>query len=222
MCLTRKACKCRTVWCACLSITATKPRLLPRYASRLSCCLLSDHRVANSSSGDTSARGSLKGFEGSSDWGLHQAQQKIRELSVTIRMKEDLIKELVKTGIHPHYPFINWTFSKQSLVSVFFRSIVNLCLCFVVIFSGKDAQALNRQYSHKITALESEAVQARQELQEAQRQLQDLERQEREISTTDNTRAQECRRKIAAAQSKVKVWLSYLLILNNTSAIESC
>uniref|UniRef100_G3PTT9 Kinesin family member 7 n=1 Tax=Gasterosteus aculeatus aculeatus TaxID=481459 RepID=G3PTT9_GASAC len=106
-------------------------------------------------------------FEGVSELGLLQAQQKIRELSLTIRMKEELIKELVKTG--------------------------------------KDAQALNKQYSHKITALESEAVQARQELQEAQRQLQDLERQEREISTTDKTRAQECRRKIAAAQSKVQV-----------------
>lgn len=78
------------------------------------------------------------------------------------------------------------------------------------IFLGKDAQALNKEYSHKITALESEAVQARQELQEAQRQLQDLERQEREISATDKTRAQECRRKIAAAQSKVQVWLSHL------------
>lgn len=110
---------------------------------------------------------SLRSFEGVSEWGLLQAQQKIRELSVTIRMKEELIKELVKTG--------------------------------------KDAQALNKQYSHKITALESEAVQARQELQEAQRQLQDLERQEREISATDKTRAQECRRKIAAAQSKVQV-----------------
>nr|XP_019954441.1 PREDICTED: kinesin-like protein KIF7 isoform X1 [Paralichthys olivaceus]XP_019954442.1 PREDICTED: kinesin-like protein KIF7 isoform X1 [Paralichthys olivaceus] len=124
-------------------------------------------KASNSSSGDTSARESLKSFEGVSEWGLLQAQQKIRELSVTIRMKEELIKELVKTG--------------------------------------KDAQALNRQYSHKITALESEAVQARQEMQEAQRQLQDLERQEREISVTDNTRAQECRRKIAAAQSKVQV-----------------
>uniref|UniRef100_A0AAX7VCI5 Kinesin motor domain-containing protein n=1 Tax=Astatotilapia calliptera TaxID=8154 RepID=A0AAX7VCI5_ASTCA len=110
---------------------------------------------------------SLKSFEGVSEWGLLQAQQKIREFSVTIRMKEELIKELVKTG--------------------------------------KDAQALNKQYSHKITALEGEAVQARQELQEAQRQLQDLERQEREISITDKTRAQECRRKIAAAQSKVQV-----------------
>ena len=76
-------------------------------------------------------------------------------------------------------------------------------LCLFIL--GKDAQALNKQYSHKITALESEAVQARQELQEAQRQLQDLERQEREISATDKSRAQECRRKIAAAQSKVQV-----------------
>uniref|UniRef100_A0A3Q0R4X4 Kinesin family member 7 n=1 Tax=Amphilophus citrinellus TaxID=61819 RepID=A0A3Q0R4X4_AMPCI len=125
-------------------------------------CSLSNFSVANSSSGE-----SLKSFEGVSEWGLLQAQQKIRELSVTIRMKEELIKELVKTG--------------------------------------KDAQALNKQYSHKITALESEAVQARQELQEAQRQLQDLERQEREISAADKTRAQECRRKIAAAQSKVQV-----------------
>ncbi|XP_041790446.1 kinesin-like protein kif7 isoform X1 [Chelmon rostratus] len=124
-------------------------------------------KASNSSTGQTSVRESLKSFEGVSDFGLLQAQQKIRELSVTIRMKEELIKELVKTG--------------------------------------KDAQALNRQYSHKITALESEAVQARQELQEAQRQLQDLERQEREISATDKTRAQECRRKIAAAQSKVQV-----------------
>ncbi|XP_072236561.1 kinesin-like protein kif7 [Leuresthes tenuis] len=119
-------------------------------------------KASNFSTGE-----SQRGFEGVSELGLLQAQQKIRELSVTIRMKEELIKELVKTG--------------------------------------KDAQALNKQYSHKITALESEAVQARQELQEAQRQLQDLERQEREISATDKTRAQECRRKIAAAQSKVQV-----------------
>lgn len=124
-------------------------------------------KASSSSTVETSLRGSLKSFEGFSDLGLFQAQQKIRELSLTIRMKEELIKELVKTG--------------------------------------KDAQALNKQYSNKITALESEAAQARQELQEAQRQLHDLERQEREISGTDKTRAQECRRKIAAAQSKVQV-----------------
>uniref|UniRef100_A0A3B4Z610 Kinesin family member 7 n=1 Tax=Stegastes partitus TaxID=144197 RepID=A0A3B4Z610_9TELE len=141
-------------------IAALFPSLLCRPTDFLS--TLSYFHVANSSTGE-----SLKSFEGVTEWGLLQAQQKIRELSVTIRMKEELIKELVKTG--------------------------------------KDAQALNKQYSHKITALESEAVQARQELQEAQRQLQDLERQEREISATDKTRAQECRRKIAAAQSKVQV-----------------
>ncbi|XP_075879241.1 kinesin-like protein kif7 isoform X2 [Nelusetta ayraudi] len=124
-------------------------------------------KASSSSTVETSLRGSLKSFEGFSDLGLFQAQQKIRELSLTIRMKEELIKELVKTG--------------------------------------KDAQALNKQYSNKITALESEAAQARQELQEAQRQLHDLERQEREISGIDKTRAQECRRKIAAAQSKVQV-----------------
>ena len=74
---------------------------------------------------------------------------------------------------------------------------------------GKDAQALNRQYTHKISALEGEAQQARQEVQEAQRQLQDLEKHEKETSgVTDRTRAQECRRKIAAAQNKVQVGLS--------------
>ncbi|XP_061557024.1 LOW QUALITY PROTEIN: kinesin-like protein kif7 [Phycodurus eques] len=124
-------------------------------------------KASNCNMSETSVRDALRGFEGVSESGLLQAQQKIRELSVTIRMKEELIKELVKTG--------------------------------------KDAQSLNRQYSHKITALESEAVQARQELHEAQRQLQELERQEREITATDKTRAQECRRKIAAAQSKVQV-----------------
>uniref|UniRef100_A0A669AYK2 Kinesin family member 7 n=1 Tax=Oreochromis niloticus TaxID=8128 RepID=A0A669AYK2_ORENI len=144
------------------SVFESKLCPLPHYITTNLVCSLSNFSVANSSSGE-----SLKSFEGVSEWGLLQAQQKIREFSVTIRMKEELIKELVKTG--------------------------------------KDAQALNKQYSHKITALEGEAVQARQELQEAQRQLQDLERQEREISITDKTRAQECRRKIAAAQSKVQV-----------------
>uniref|UniRef100_A0A8C6WX65 Kinesin family member 7 n=1 Tax=Neogobius melanostomus TaxID=47308 RepID=A0A8C6WX65_9GOBI len=137
----------------------------PRSETDLHPCLT--RKSSNSSSGETSARESVKGFDGVSEWSLVQAQQKIRELSVTIRIKEELIKELIKTG--------------------------------------KDAQALNRQYCHKISSLENEAVQARQELLEAQKQLQDLERQEREISATDRNRAQECRRKIAAAQSKVQV-----------------
>ncbi|XP_048337906.1 kinesin-like protein KIF7 isoform X1 [Sphaerodactylus townsendi] len=35
-----------------------------------------------------------------SEWRLVQAQQKIRELAINIRMKEDLITELIKTGRH--------------------------------------------------------------------------------------------------------------------------
>ncbi|MGH0179781.1 UNVERIFIED_CONTAM: hypothetical protein FKN15_002219 [Acipenser sinensis] len=104
--------------------------------------------------------------EQDSDWGLLQAQQKIRELAINIRMKEELIKELIKTG--------------------------------------KDAQAINKQYSRKISELEAEAEQARAELNEAQRQLQDLEvREPRDPS--DRSKAQEYLKKIAAAQSKVQV-----------------
>ncbi|XP_066558011.1 kinesin-like protein kif7 isoform X1 [Amia ocellicauda] len=104
--------------------------------------------------------------ERGSQRGLLQAQQKIRELSINIRMKEELIKELVKTG--------------------------------------KDAQAMNRQYSRKISELEGEAEQARAELTEAQRQLQDLEVLEPR-DPAERSKAQECRRKIAEAQSKVQV-----------------
>lgn len=60
------------------------------------------YSAANSSSTESTVRESLKSLEAVSEWGLPQAQQKIRELSVTIRMKEDLIKELVKTGTAPH------------------------------------------------------------------------------------------------------------------------
>lgn len=64
-------------------------------------------------------------------------------------------------------------------------------------------------------------MQARQELQEAQRQLQELEKQERDISATDKTRAQECRRKIAAAQSKVQVLLPFHLFLSGLLTISA-
>lgn len=65
--------------------------------------------AANSSSGEMSLVGSLKSLEGSSELGLLQAQQKIRELSVTIRMKEELIKELVKTGTSFNATFFWWS-----------------------------------------------------------------------------------------------------------------
>ncbi|XP_028812972.1 kinesin-like protein kif7 isoform X2 [Denticeps clupeoides] len=145
-------------------LQAVPPQILTLGYPALS---LSFRRTSNSSAGESSSD-SFRGLggEGASDRGLVQAQQKIRELSITIRMKEELIKELVKTG--------------------------------------KDAQAMNRQYSRKISELESEAEQARIELTEAQRQLQDLEvRGTRDAA--DKSKAQECRRKIAAAQSKVQV-----------------
>ncbi|XP_067301277.1 kinesin-like protein kif7 isoform X2 [Pseudorasbora parva] len=128
----------------------------------------STRRTSNTSIGESSVWESVRGFGGEfcSERGLLQAQQKIRELSITIRMKEELIKELVKTG--------------------------------------KDAQAMNRQYSRKISELEAEAEQARAELTEAQKQLQELEVQGSR-DAADRSKAQECRRKIAAAQSKVQV-----------------
>ncbi|KAG9266975.1 kinesin-like protein KIF7 [Astyanax mexicanus] len=130
--------------------------------------VLCNRRTSNSSIGESSVLESLRGcvMELGSERGLFLAQQKIRELSITIRMKEELIKELVKTG--------------------------------------KDAQAMNRQYSRKVAELEQEAEQARAELIEAQKQLQDLEVQGSR-DAADRTKAQECRRKIAAAQSKVQV-----------------
>uniref|UniRef100_A0A671KVA5 Kinesin-like protein kif7 n=1 Tax=Sinocyclocheilus anshuiensis TaxID=1608454 RepID=A0A671KVA5_9TELE len=129
---------------------------------------ISDTAGPNSSFGESSVWESVRGFGGEfcSERGLLQAQQKIRELSITIRMKEELIKELVKTG--------------------------------------KDAQAMNRQYSRKISELEAEAKQARVELTEAQKQLQDLEVQGGR-DAADRSKAQECRRKIAAVQTKVQV-----------------
>lgn len=81
--------------------------------------------AANSSSEEMSLVGSLKSLEGSSELGLLQAQQKIRELSVTIRMKEELIKELVKTGTNSNGTFF-WersVFGKSTFVFVLFFSI---------------------------------------------------------------------------------------------------
>ncbi|NXR08265.1 KIF7 protein, partial [Semnornis frantzii] len=100
------------------------------------------------------------------EWRLVQAQQKIRELAINIRMKEELITELVKTG--------------------------------------KDAQALNRQYCQKISELEQEAEQVRAELSDSQKQLQELESKE-PWDPGEKRRLQECRTRVAAAQSKAQV-----------------
>ncbi|NWY10995.1 KIF7 protein, partial [Aphelocoma coerulescens] len=101
-----------------------------------------------------------------SEWRLVQAQQKIRELAINIRMKEELITELIKTG--------------------------------------KDAQALNRQYSQKISELEQEAEQVRTELSDSQKQLQELEGKE-PWDPGEKRKLQEYRTRVAAAQSKAQV-----------------
>lgn len=79
------------------------------------------------------------------------------------------------------------------------------------MFAGKDAQAMNKQYSRKVSELEQEAEQARAELTEAHKQLQDLEVQGSR-DAADRSKAQECRRKIAAAQSKVQVILLHVFL----------
>ncbi|NWJ03388.1 KIF7 protein, partial [Crypturellus undulatus] len=102
----------------------------------------------------------------SSGWRLVQAQQKIRELAINIRMKEELITELIKTG--------------------------------------KDAQALNKQYCQKISELEQEAEQVRAELSDSQKQLQELEGKE-PWDPGEKHKLQEYRTRVAAAQSKAQV-----------------
>ncbi|XP_030136933.3 kinesin-like protein KIF7 isoform X2 [Taeniopygia guttata] len=101
-----------------------------------------------------------------SEWRLVQAQQKIRELAINIRMKEELITELIKTG--------------------------------------KDAQALNKQYSQKINELEQEAEQVRAELSDSQKQLQELEGKE-PWDPGEKRKLQEYRTRLAAARSKAQV-----------------
>ncbi|OXB57531.1 hypothetical protein ASZ78_009126 [Callipepla squamata] len=101
-----------------------------------------------------------------SEWRLVQAQQKIRELAINIRMKEELITELIKTG--------------------------------------RDAQALNKQYCQKIGELEQEAEQVRAELSDSQKQLQELEGKE-PWDPGEKRKLQEYRTRVAAAQSKARV-----------------
>ncbi|XP_030432676.1 kinesin-like protein KIF7 isoform X1 [Gopherus evgoodei] len=97
---------------------------------------------------------------------LVQAQQKIRELAINIRMKEEFIAELLQTG--------------------------------------KDAQAMNRQYCQKIFELEQEAEQVRVELSSGQKQLQELEGKEPQ-DAGEKCKLQEYRTRVAAAQSKARV-----------------
>lgn len=68
-----------------------------------------------------------------SEWRLAQAQQKIRELAINIRMKEELIGELVRTG--------QWGRWGGFLLRMLSRSAFFLC-CFG---EGSQCTALQRR-----------------------------------------------------------------------------
>ncbi|NXB58084.1 KIF27 protein, partial [Struthidea cinerea] len=97
---------------------------------------------------------------------LAEAEQKIRELALNIKRKEELIKELVRTG--------------------------------------KDAQSVSRQYSLKITKLEQEIEQAKNELAETQKQLQELDSKELRDIPEKVMLQKECQKKMEAAKLKVQ------------------
>ncbi|XP_073160236.1 kinesin-like protein KIF7 isoform X1 [Lepidochelys kempii] len=123
--------------------------------------------LAKEACGRREQAGPREGLSGKdSERRLMQAQQKIRELAINIRMKEELIAELIKTG--------------------------------------KDAQAMNRQYCQKIFELEQEAEQVRAELSSGQKQLQELEGKEPQ-DAGEKCKLQEYRTRVAAAQSKARV-----------------
>ncbi|EMP29186.1 Kinesin-like protein KIF7 [Chelonia mydas] len=123
--------------------------------------------LAKEACGRREQAGPREGLSGKdSERRLVQAQQKIRELAINIRMKEELIAELIKTG--------------------------------------KDAQAMNRQYCQKIFELEQEAEQVRAELSSGQKQLQELEGKEPQ-DAGEKCKLQEYRTRVAAAQSKARV-----------------
>uniref|UniRef100_H3AFT1 Kinesin family member 27 n=1 Tax=Latimeria chalumnae TaxID=7897 RepID=H3AFT1_LATCH len=69
---------------------------------------------------------------------------------------------------------------------------------------SKDAQAVNKQYSLKITQLEREAEQAKAELGETQKQLQELENKELRDNTENSRLQKEFRKKMDAAKTKVQ------------------
>ncbi|XP_012495466.1 PREDICTED: kinesin-like protein KIF27 [Propithecus coquereli] len=98
---------------------------------------------------------------------LTEAKQKMRELTINIKMKEDLIKELIKTG--------------------------------------NDAKSVSKQYSLKVTKLEHDAEQAKEELNETQKQLQELENKGLSDVALKVKLQKEFRKKMDAAKLRVQV-----------------
>ncbi|XP_030326866.1 kinesin-like protein KIF27 isoform X2 [Strigops habroptila] len=142
-----------------------------------------------------------------------EAEQKIRELALNIKMKEELVKELARTVL---------LISLWTCICLMMSGIgekIHHCAANVNIPSaavekqesevdegkGKDAQSVSRQCSLKITKLEQESEQAKLELAETQKQLQELESNKELRDIPEKTKLQkEFRKKMDAAKLKVQ------------------
>ncbi|XP_071657990.1 kinesin-like protein KIF27 isoform X2 [Patagioenas fasciata] len=143
---------------------------------------------------------------------LTEAEHKMRELALNIKMKEELIKELVRTVL-----LISSRTCTCHVVSGIGEKIHH-CAGNVTIPStevekqesevdegkGKDAQSVSRQYSLKITKLEQESKQAKMELAETQKWLQELENKELRDIPEKVMLQKEFRKKMDAAMLKVE------------------
>ncbi|KAL4224634.1 Kinesin-like protein kif27 [Mactra antiquata] len=93
------------------------------------------------------------------------SNQKIRDLAINIKLKEQLIRELVKTG--------------------------------------KDAEQMNKQYAGKISALEKERENVKQELAETQKMLAGIEAKEHQETVEKEKLLSEYKKKVEVAKAKM-------------------
>ncbi|XP_071887529.1 kinesin-like protein KIF27 isoform X1 [Anas platyrhynchos] len=130
---------------------------------------------------------------------LTEAKQKMRELALNIKMKEELIKELVRTV--------------SGIGEKIRHCAGNACIPIIAVEKqesevdegkGKDAESVSRQYSLKITKLEQESEHAKMELAETQKQLQELENKELRDLPEKAKLQKEFRKKMDAAKLKVQ------------------
>ncbi|XP_035165965.1 kinesin-like protein KIF27 isoform X10 [Oxyura jamaicensis] len=143
---------------------------------------------------------------------LTEAKQKMRELALNIKMKEELIKELVRTV----QLISSWTCVCHTMSGIgekIRHCAGNACIPIIAVEKqesevdegkGKDAQSVSRQYSLKITKLEQESEQAKMELAETQKQLQELENKELRDIPEKAKLQKEFRKKMDAAKLKVQ------------------
>ncbi|XP_068279441.1 kinesin-like protein KIF27 [Nyctibius grandis] len=141
-----------------------------------------------------------------------EAEQKMRELALAIKMKEELIKELLRTVLS----ISSWTCICHMVSGIgekIHNHAGNVSVPSTAVEKqesevhegkGKDAQAVSRQYSLKITKLEQELEQAKMELAETQKRLQELESKELRDIPEKAKLQKEFRKKMDAAKLKVQ------------------